>query len=214
MMKKLLRRVIALTLSAVTAVSLCLPASAFTYPSTYWKLHDGWMAAKEQENQGQILSLSQKTYDLLTQQPICADICYNLEPKCALASWCCEMQGDLDGAIEWAQRQLVYARWLDSNVRSYRDTILNVTARLEYLQAAGRTTLYTLTDRGGDPYPGTGAVPGGIWYGTPDDTPQSGQTASLIYVTFGESHGMDYWLSYYRKTSDAFRAACTTAIRW
>ena len=131
-MKRIFRGCIAVLLSMTLTAGMCVTVSAFTYPSDYWKLHDAWAVALEQEDSEQILSLAQQTYDLLMKYEICTDICYNLEPKCARASWCCEMKGDLDGAILWLERQLVFAEWLDKNVRDYSDTLLNGNARMEF----------------------------------------------------------------------------------
>ena len=169
-MKKLWNRTVSLALTAAMLSAMCLTSSAaFQYPSAYWKLHDAWAVAKSEQNQNDILTLAQKTFDLLTKQEICADICYNLEPKCALASWVSEMQGDLDGAITWAQRQLVFAEWLDKNVHSYKDTLLNGNARLEYLRAAAEPKIYALADQPGLAFPGTAASADGTWYGSTVD---------------------------------------------
>ena len=68
------------------------------------------------------------------------DVCYNLEPKAGRASWACEMKGDIDGAILWLERQRTFASWLDQNIRSYKDTLLNVDARMAYLKAPPEPT--------------------------------------------------------------------------
>ena len=117
--------------------SCCTAAFAdFTYPSAYWKLHSAWDEAVNSKDADAVISVAQQTYDLLSQYEICVSICYNLEPKCGRAAWCSEMKGDIDGAIRWLELQRQYAQWLDDHVTSYKDTLLNVDARLEYLQAS------------------------------------------------------------------------------
>ena len=39
-MKKHLRRLMSVALAAALSASLCISASALTYPSSYWPLHD------------------------------------------------------------------------------------------------------------------------------------------------------------------------------
>ena len=209
-MKKLWKRTVSLALTAAMLSAMCLTSSAaFQYPSAYWKLHDAWAVAKSEQNQNDILTLAQKTFDLLTKQEICADICYNLEPKCALASWVSEMQGDLDGAITWAQRQLVFAEWLDKNVHSYKDTLLNGNARLEYLRAAAEPKIYALTDQPGLAFPGTAASAEGTWYGSTVDGSDTSPYTALMYVNFGERYGAKYWIDYYKNTNPDFKKAVT-----
>lgn len=38
-MKKNMRRLLSAALAAVMVTGMCFTASAFTYPSAYWKLH-------------------------------------------------------------------------------------------------------------------------------------------------------------------------------
>ena len=66
-------------------------------------------------------------------------MCWNLEPKCARASWVCEVTGDLDGAILWQERQLEFAQWLHDNGYGYNDALMDGPARLNYLRAADGT---------------------------------------------------------------------------
>ena len=41
-MKKLLRRLLALSMAAALTVGMSAAVSAFTYPKSYWPLHDQW----------------------------------------------------------------------------------------------------------------------------------------------------------------------------
>lgn len=43
------------------------------------------------------------------------------------------------------------ASWLDQNIRSYKDTLLNVDARMAYLKAAQNVTIYAQSDDSASP---------------------------------------------------------------
>ena len=204
-MKKIARRLLTSALATALAAGLCITASAFTYPSNYWPLQDSWIAATEAQNADQVISVAQQTYDLLIPYGLNQDVCYNLEPKCGLASWACEIKGDLDGAILWLQRQLELDQWLDANVGNYHDSIINNEARMDYLVAARDVTVYAQSNDDASPYSVGPAH--GTWYGTPADNPNGTGSATLIYMEFGESYGADYWIDYYAQTSDQFREA-------
>lgn len=105
--------------------------------------------------------MAQQTYDLLMKDPLCADICNNLESKCARASWCAEMKGDLAGAVKWLERERTFAQWLDKNVTSYKDALLNIDARLEQLNAARGVEVYALQEGAGKSFSGSGAAANG-----------------------------------------------------
>ncbi|WP_143383015.1 S-layer homology domain-containing protein [Flavonifractor sp. An100] len=206
--KRIIRRVASLALAvALTAGLCCAPASAYTYPSAYWALHSAWEEAVNAKSTSQVISVAQQTYDLLMKESICADICYNLEPKCARASWCAEIQGDLDGAITWLERQRTFASWLDQNVRDYSDALINIEARLKYLESARNVKVYAQQDQGGRSYSGSGAAVNGTYYGSAVTGSQSGESAVLMYVTFGDSYSVDYWLDYYSRTFPKFEQA-------
>ncbi|MGI5963413.1 MAG: S-layer homology domain-containing protein [Lawsonibacter sp.] len=206
--KRFFRRLAGLTLAAALTVGMCCaPASAFTYPSAYWSLHSAWEEAVNAKSTSQVISVAQQTYDLLTQQALCADICYNLEPKCARASWCAEIQGDLAGAITWLERQRTFATWLDQNEHDYSDALINIDARLNYLKAASKVEIYALQEQGGKNYPGSGAASSGTYYGSAVTGSQSGESAVLMYVTFQDSYSVEYWLDYYSRTFPKFQQA-------
>ena len=207
MKKKILRTLCSLALTVALLAGMCVNAFAFQYPSAYWKLHDAWSAAVSAENVDQVLSLAQQTYDLLTPYGLCADVCYNLEPKCARASWCAEMKGDIPLAIKWLERQRTFAQWLDKNECSYRDTLLNIDARMEYLNAAASPEIYILTDQNGPSYSGSGAPASGTLYGSTAGGSRSGESAALMYVTFGDSYSVEYWINYNKNTYPKFRQA-------
>ncbi len=208
-MKRCLRRTLAAALSLVMAVGLCCTAAFadFTYPSAYWKLHSAWDEAVSSQDADAVITVAQQTYDLLSKYDICTDICYNLEPKCGRAAWCCEMKGDIDGAIRWLELELKYAQWLNDNVKSYKDTLLNVNARLEYLRASQEAAIYVLTDQPGQSYPDAGAPTSGTWYGSTAGGSESGESAVLMYVTFGDSYSVQYWIDYNTKTFPKFAQA-------
>ncbi len=205
-MKLSLRRALAGALSAALIAGLCLTASAYTYPKDYWPLHDAWESADSAQNLDQVLTTVQQTYDLLSKDPVCQDICWNLQPKCAKASWAAEIKGDLNSAITWAERELVYAQWLHDNVGGYEDILLNTNARLEYLRAAAHPAVYALTSDatncgGGSPTLGT-------WLGSDANGSESGESAVLFYISsFNDGYSVKYWLDYHANTYPKFKSA-------
>ena len=210
MMKRFLKRAVACVLSAALISGMCLTASAFKYPSAYWKLHDAWAVAIEKQDLDQVIDLAGKTYDLLMPLGLCADVCYNLDVKCAKASWACEMKGDLDGAIKWTQRQMVFADWLNSNVRSYHDILINGAARLEHLNAATQPAIYARTTQPGKSFPGTAASTAGTWYGSTVDGSERSPHTALMYVNFGDKYSVDYWINFYKNQNPDFKKAVTS----
>lgn len=208
-MNRISRRLLASMLTICLTSGMCVTASAFTFPQAYWPLNSAWETAVSTQDADSVISVAQQTYDLLTQYEICAEICYNLEPKSARAAWCAELKGDLDSAILWLQRQRVFADWLDKNEHSYKDTLLNIDARLEYLQAAAGTEIYALTDQAGNSYPGSGAPVSGTWYGSDAGGSQSGESAVLAYITFMDGYSVDYWLGYLKNNCAKFNQAVT-----
>lgn len=206
-MKTMIRRVIALTLALVLAASMCVSVSAFTYPKSYWKLQDAWIAAVEAQDAAETITAAQKIYDLLMPLGLGEDVCFNLEPKCARASWCCEMRGDIAGAITWLERQRVFAQWLDANVRSYQDSLFSIESRIAYLETAKDAEIYALTDQNGPDYTEVGAAASGTLYGSVVEGNRRDESAVLMYVTFGDKNSVDYWINYYRTTSQKFSDA-------
>ena len=209
-MKRLLKRMVASVLSVALIGGMCLTASAFTYPSAYWKLHDAWAVAIEQQELDKVIELAGKTYDLLMPLGLCADVCYNLDVKCAKASWACEMKGDLDGAIMWNQRQMVFANWINDNLRSYHDILINGAARQEHLSAAAQPAIYAQTDQPGKSFPGTAASAAGTWYGSTVDGSERSPYTALMYVNFGDEYSVDYWINYYKNQNPDFKKAITS----
>ena len=61
-------------MSAALLSGMCLTASAFKYPSAYWKLHDAWAVAIENQDLDQVIDLAGKTYDLLMPLGLCAGL--------------------------------------------------------------------------------------------------------------------------------------------
>ena len=211
-MKKLFRRLMAVAVAAALTAGMCITASAYTYPSAYWKLHDAWSQAVAAKSADQVLTVAQQTYDLLMKDPLCADICNNLESKCARASWCAEMKGDLAGAVKWLERERTFAQWLDKNVTSYKDALLNIDARLEQLNAARGVEVYALQEGAGKSFSGSGAAANGTWYGSAVGGFRTGESASLMYVNFMDGYSVDYWINYYKSTSAAFASAADGGV--
>ncbi|MCI8304780.1 MAG: hypothetical protein HFF52_09165 [Lawsonibacter sp.] len=220
-MGKIVRRLLSSALAAALVAGMCLTASAygdFKYPNAYWKLHSAWDEAVSAQNLDQIISVAQQTYDLLTGLGMGQDVCENLEPKAKRAAWACEMKGDIDGAITWMQRQHDIAKWLtDSglsntygNKYDYTLVLQSIESRMNYLNAAKNVTIYAQSKTSASPYsvgPRTGT-----WYGSPVDGSRTDGSAALMYVTFGDSYSMDYWINYYRDTSPMFRKAADGGV--
>ena len=98
------------------------------------------------------------------------DVCENLEPKCAMASWAYEIKGDLDNAILWLERQVELASWLNANGSDRRDTLLNAGPRMDYLKAARDVTIFAQSND--DPSPFSVGPRTGTGYGAPVDPGQ------------------------------------------
>lgn len=207
-MKKQLRRLMSVALAAALSASLCISASAFTYPSSYWPLHDQWAAVSEGTDASAIVSVAQQTYDLLVPLGLSEDVCWNLEPKCARASWVCEVTGDLDGAILWQERQLEFAQWLHDNGYGYNDALLDGPTRLNYLRAAQNPKIYAQSNNDPSPYGPTS----GTWYGTALGNEQPNESAALMYVNFQDGYSVEYWIDYYMSTSENFRKAANGGV--
>ena len=196
-MKKFGKRLVTAMLAGALLSGFCLQASAFSFPSSYWPLQDAWLQAREAQDISRTITVAQQTYDLFKSYPLGQEVCEVMEPRCALAAWCYEIQGDLDNAILWRQRQLTYAQWLNDNVRSYEDTLLNVNALLNHLQKP--MEVYALVDDPADvPYYGvTGEPVSGVYYGVVPEGTHLNDYAALIYVNFQDGYSVDYWLDYY-----------------
>ena len=204
-MKKCLRKLIAVGMSIALMAGMCVTASAFTYPSSYWPLHNQWPAVSAGSDAGAIVSLAQKIYDELIPLGMSWDVCGNLETKCAKASWACEVKGDINGAITWLERQLNMAKWLNSNGYGYEDTLLDGNARMAYLQAAKTPKIYAQSDTDPSPY-GYGPT-SGTWFGSALGYDQPGESAALMYVDFQDGYSVEYWIDYYMNTSENFNKA-------
>ena len=208
-MKKLLRRLLALSMAAALTVGMSAAVSAFTYPKSYWPLHNQWESISSGSDTAAILTNVQKTYDLLRPLGLSQDVCWNLEPKCAKASWICEVQGDLNGAVTWLQRQLELAQWLHDNGYDYNDILLDGSARLTYLQAAQSPRLYALSNAASSYSYGPRQ---GTWLGSALGHDQPGESAALMYVNFNDGYSMDHWTGYYKNTSENFRRAVSGGV--
>ena len=124
MTKKTAKPLLSCLLTAALMTGLCLNASAITYPNSYWPLQDQWISASEAKDPDQIISVTQRIYDLLIPYGLDQDVCYNLEPKCGMTSWAYEIKGDLDNAVLWLNRQVELERWLADNVGGDRKSVV------------------------------------------------------------------------------------------
>lgn len=202
-----MRRITALAVVWTLMLGLCGGAGAFSYPSAYWPLQSAWDRVQQEQNVEETLSVAQKTYDLFQDYPLGKEVCQILEPVCNLAAWCCELKGDLNGAIVWRERQLTYAQWLNDNFASYRDTLLNVNAQLHQLRRP--VEVYALAQKPADVpyYEAIGEPVSGVYYGTTPESQKTDGSAALMYVHFQDGYSMQYWLDYYRNGSEACRRA-------
>ena len=209
-MKKALRHLISAALAAVLTAGMCISASAFTYPSSYWPLHNQWADVSAGTDAKAIVSLAQQIYDELMPLGMSYDVCGNLEVKCAKASWACEVTGDVAGAITWLERQLDMAQWLNANGHGYDDTLLDGNARMAYLKAAQTPKVYAQSDTGLSPY--AYGPQSGTWYGTALGHDQPGESAALMYIDFQDGYSVEYWIDYYMNTSDNFYNAANGGV--
>lgn len=201
------KRLLSLALTGTLASGLCMQSSAFSFPSAYWPLQAAWFEATEAQDMDATISTAQKTYELFKDDALCQEICEILEPYCNQAAWCYEIKGDLDNAILWRQRQLTHAQWLNDNVRSYQDTILNVNAQLKHLQRD--MEVYALVSDPADvPYYGTTGEPtSGVYYGVVPYGTHVSDSAALIYAHFNDGQSVGYWLDYYSNTDPVVNQA-------
>lgn len=209
-MKKALRRFLSAAMAAALVAGMCMTASAFTYPSSYWPLHNQWETVSVGSDTGAIISLAQQIYDELTPLGMSYDVCGNLETKCAKASWACEVKGDINGAITWLERQLTMAKWLNSNGYGYDDTLIDGNARMEYLKAAKTPKIYAQSDTDPSPY-GYGPK-SGTWLGSALGYDQPGESAALMYIDFQDGYSVEYWIDYYLNTYENFRKAANGGV--
>lgn len=205
-MKKLCGKTLAFLLAMALTVSLSVSALAFEFPDAYWPLQKEWIAAVEANDGDKIIDVTQKTYDLLIPSAPDETVYNVLEPMCGLTSWAYEVQGDLDNAVLWQERQLEMDHWFVKNGKpNYQDLVLNGNARMDYLTAARDVTVYALTNFDPSPYkvgPNTG-----VWYGMATATERDEGSAAIFYLRFQEREDAAYWINYYTNTSSHFRRA-------
>lgn len=206
MMKKIFKS-IALILAVAIVCGICGGAYEFKYPSAYWPLQSAWEKAVQEQDGQAVISVAQDTYDLLMPLGLQEPVCLNLEPKCARASWVCEMNGDFAGAMMWMERQMVFARWLHNNGYNYSDTFFNIESRSAYMKAGQETAIYALTDEDASPY-GYGPEHG-TWYGYTADGTGSGGSAVLMYINFMDGQSVSYWVNYCKNKYASFNQAAT-----
>lgn len=209
-MRKTFHRMLCALLAAVLTAGLSTTAFAdgFKYPNDYWPLQDEWVAADAAGDPDRVIAAAQKIYDLLSPYGLNSDVCNNLQPKCAKASWCSEMKGDLQGAITWLERQRTYAQWLAENEGGYKDLLATSEWRLRYLKTAMSPKIYALSTGVNSPYANGPST--GIWYGSVHEGSQSGESGVLAYINFldGQSSSdVDYWINNYKAYSPKFAAA-------
>lgn len=202
------KRIISLLLALVMTAAMTPAAFAdFTYPTSYWPLHDAWESALPAGDTDQIISLAQQVYDLLSPYGLVKDVCLNLDAKCAQAAWACEIKGDLNGAVTWLERQRTFAQWLNTNGYDREDSLIIIEAQLNQLKTASNTAIYALTDQQGNVYSGSGAPAAGTLYGSSVGASRAGESAVLMYIDFADGYSVEYWVNYYRDHYPIFQKA-------
>lgn len=213
-MRKAFQRMLSLALALVLAAGLSTAALAdFQYPNEVWPLLDEWTASFSAKDPDRIIAVVQKLYDLLMPYGYNNQVCENLEPKCGIASWCCEMKGDLNGAVTWLERQREMDEWMNQNGYDKKDVILDSAWRLRYLKTAASPKIYALRQNVNSPY-GYGPATG-VWYGSVHEGSQTGESAVLAYIDFinGQSASdASYWINNYMAYSPKFAAAALGGV--
>lgn len=196
-----------LSLALLCGLGLSARASAFEWPNSFWAVHAAWNNALESKDPDRILSVVTETYNLLMTYERNTTVYGNLEFKCGWAALCCELKGDLEGAIMWLERQQALCQWLTDNGLDRKDVLLNASPRLEFLRTAANPVIYALSDDAESPYdygPRHGA-----WRGSAlaEGGGKSGESAVLAYVVFQDGYSMEYWLNYYKSNYPEFKRA-------
>ena len=211
-MKQMLRRALSLLLALVLTAGLCTTALAVKYPDSYWPLQDEWIAADAAQDPARVIAVAQKIYDLLMPYGLDADVCNNLEPKCQKAAWCCEMQGDIAGAITWLERQRELDQWMNSNGIDKKDMLATSERRLAFLKNASSPKIFALTQNA-SPYSTGPSL--GTWQGSVHEGSQNTGSAELVYIDFLDSFSAndpEYWIRNYNANSPRFAQAAQGGV--
>ncbi|USF28027.1 hypothetical protein N510_002985 [Firmicutes bacterium ASF500] len=204
MMNKLARRLLSAALSGVLMAGMCMTASAFTFPQAFWPLQQELANVRNTSDPDQYIAIAEKMYEVFSPYELCKEVCENMQFVAKDASWACEIKGDIDGAIMWAERQYTYSKWLtDNGIYDYTNSLLRLNlTRMDYLQAAKNVTVYAQTNNTPSPYkvgPRTGS-----WFGSAVDGTKANSNYTLAYINTGDSHSLSYWLNYWKNNCQGF----------
>lgn len=204
MMNKLARRLLSAALSGVLMAGMCMTASAFTFPQAYWPLQQEWLDVQGSNDPDKFISVAERTYNVLSPSGMCVEVANIMQYPALNASWACEIKGDLDGAIKWADIQYDYSKFLtESGVHDYSNDLMRMNrTRLDYLQAAKNVTVYAQTNNTPSPYkvgPRTGS-----WFGSAAGGTKANSNYTLAYINTGDSHPLSYWLDYWKNNCQGF----------
>ncbi|MCI8422456.1 MAG: hypothetical protein HFF50_02825 [Lawsonibacter sp.] len=203
-MKKLVRYGGALLLTAVLTVGSAFSAGAFSYPAAYDTVYSAWEDARSSGDTGSLLDLSQQLYAMLSQYERSVEVC-SLETVCAQASWCAELEGDLEQAVTWLERQEELVRWLHENGEDRQDELEAIVARLAHLTAAVHPAVYALA--AGEESTRSSSLTQGTWIGSGVHSGQSGDPGVLASIPFLDGNSVEYWLSQFKSSSARFSQA-------
>lgn len=204
-MKQAARRLIAYFLCAALTGGVWMTASAES--SADDRLAADWDEAVAAQDTRQVISLAGRIYDRALEEETDETDWAVLEETCALASWCAELEGDLEDAVLWLERQRAFAQLLEERGAGASQTVEQIDARLSYLESAMNVSVYALTDQEGAEYPDTSAPVSGTWYGSGTDTSRSEEPAVLVTVPFLDGNSVGYWLEQYRQSSSKYKQA-------
>jgi hypothetical protein len=204
MMNKLARRLLSAALSGVLMAGMCMTASAFTFPQAFWPLQQELADVRNSNDPDQYISIAEKMYEVFSPYELCREVCENMQFVAKDASWACEIKGDIDGAIMWAERQYTYSKWLtDNGIYDYTNSLLRLNlTRMDYLQAAKNVTVYAQSNNTPSPYkvgPRTGS-----WFGSAVDGTKANSNYTLAYINTGDSNSLSYWLNYWNNNCEGF----------
>ena len=204
-MKTILRRLAALTLSAALLIAPGVSASGL--PDEYDQLRSDWEAAAASQDPVQVIQAAGQSWQLLSQDGLSIEDCLELESQCALASWACEVRGDIEEAQLWLERQTICVRQLADSGEDREQALQDLEARQAYLTAAQSVEIYLLEESGGETEEESGVPVSGTWYGSSAQGGQTGESAVLAEIPFLDGSSVSEWLTTLQSSSSKFRRA-------
>ncbi len=215
-------RIAAMALCIIFAVSLfstSVLAADYKHPNGLWKHYDRWNEAVKNKDYKTILELAPVIEALYKGEELNKDNSGMLTLVCEQAAIGCELKGDLEGAVNWFKKELVYDEYIHNNVHDWSDRITLTKALIRQLDV--KTDIYTVASNPSDvPYfgalgePKVGTLQGSVCHRDASKSIQSGESAILIYVEFepNSSYSMQYWVEYYTKNEKGQKALAGDSV--